>query len=79
LAHREGRLAEVASMLGAMGSATAAELVDRIYIERAGMTLVGPHRTIAEVTMDGYLAALAADGKAAHGADGRWRPAGSDG
>ncbi len=74
LAHRERRLAEVAETLGGMGSGTAAELVDRIYIERAGMTLVGPHRTIAEVTMDGYLTALAAEGTATRDEDGRWRP-----
>lgn len=77
LAHREGRLAEVAATLAMTGAATAAGLVDSIYVERGGMSLVGPHRTIAEVTMDGYLSALAAEGRAIRGEDGRWRPTGA--
>lgn len=75
LAHREARLQEVAATLAEIGPLTAAMLVDRIYVERAGMRLVGPHRTIAEVTMDGYLRALEAEGLARF-AEGRWQPVG---
>lgn len=72
LAHREARLREVDETLAEIGPATAAALVDRIYVERAGMRLVGPHRTIAEVTMDGYLRALERERRASF-ADGLWR------
>lgn len=67
--HREARIDEVAVILARIGPATPARLVDEIYVA-AGMQLQGAHRLVAEITMEGYLRVLEAEGRVRRTAGG---------
>ncbi len=59
--HRQARLDNVLDALSG-GPAGVAELVDNIYVRREGIDLIGMHRMVAEMTMQGYLDYLASTG-----------------